>query len=304
MAGAAVTIDASKYFFSYARSDAEFVLRLARELRAAGAGIWVDKLDILGGERWDQAVEAALRSCQGMIVILSPQSVSSENVMDEVSFALGAKKLIVPVIKAECEVPFRLRRLQHVEFTSDFHDGLAELLKALRIQRTLQPDVRSSMDAVPTTRPTATNEDASGTTLVSPALAADKDGPNGLTPSGQLSTPPPKASPKPPITRKESAGEQSRAQHPPERLIEQVAEPLKPRNTLSSWIVLAFIMIVSIVIGWAAVFAIDRVWRGIHEQILLSAWGVFAVISMYVGYRIWRKSRKHADVLPVDRAKG
>jgi formylglycine-generating enzyme required for sulfatase activity len=184
-----VTTDAPKYFFSYARSDSEFVLHLARELRAAGAGIWVDQLDILGGERWDQAIERALRSCQGMIVVLSPESVSSDNVMDEVSFALEAKKLIVPVIKAECEVPFRLRRLQDVKFTSDFHAGFAELLKALRIQRASQPDAGSSIGEVPTTKPSANPESVSASAVVRRPLESDRGAQVSVTPSDRRSTP-------------------------------------------------------------------------------------------------------------------
>ena len=44
-----------KNFFSYAREDSEFVLKLAKELRAVGVNLWLDQLDILGGQRWDPA---------------------------------------------------------------------------------------------------------------------------------------------------------------------------------------------------------------------------------------------------------
>jgi hypothetical protein len=33
-------------FFSYARADAEFALKLAKSLRSAGANLWIDQLDI------------------------------------------------------------------------------------------------------------------------------------------------------------------------------------------------------------------------------------------------------------------
>ena len=36
-------------FVSYAREDVGFALKLVRELRAAGAELWLDQLDILGG---------------------------------------------------------------------------------------------------------------------------------------------------------------------------------------------------------------------------------------------------------------
>ena len=47
-------MEESKYFFSYAREDSAFVLRLANELREAGLNLWLDQLDILGGQRWDR----------------------------------------------------------------------------------------------------------------------------------------------------------------------------------------------------------------------------------------------------------
>ena len=121
----------SKFFFSYAREDSEFVLKLAIELRKAGAGLWLDQLDILGGQRWDEAIQAALGSCQGMLAVLSPSSVASQNFMDEVSYALEERKQVIPVLYRECSIPFRLRRVQHVSFTISYETGFADLLRAL-----------------------------------------------------------------------------------------------------------------------------------------------------------------------------
>lgn len=52
-----------KFFFSYARNDSEFVLTLAKKLRIAVANLWLDQLDILGGQRWDRAVEKDYVEC-------------------------------------------------------------------------------------------------------------------------------------------------------------------------------------------------------------------------------------------------
>jgi len=41
-----------KAFFSYSREDADFVMRLAADLRAAGAAVWLDQLDIRPGIAW------------------------------------------------------------------------------------------------------------------------------------------------------------------------------------------------------------------------------------------------------------
>jgi hypothetical protein len=118
-------------FLSYAREDAEFVLHLAKDLRAGGADVWIDRLDIRPGQRWDRAVEDALAKCPQLLVILSPAAVESTNVMDEVSLALEEGKTVLPVIHCQCKIPFRLRRLQYVDLTLNYKAGLGQLLETL-----------------------------------------------------------------------------------------------------------------------------------------------------------------------------
>ena len=73
---------------SYARKDSQFALRLAQDLHEAGADLWMDLRDIKGGERWDRSIEDALAKCPRLLVVLSPAAVKSNNVVDEVSYAL------------------------------------------------------------------------------------------------------------------------------------------------------------------------------------------------------------------------
>jgi hypothetical protein len=120
-------------FFSYSRSDSPFALTLAKDLREAGADIWIDQLDIPAGTHWDAAVEKALNSAAYVLVILSPASTASTNVMDEVSFALESGKKIIPVLLEDCLAPFRLRRLQRIDFTSDYTSGFSQLVISLNL---------------------------------------------------------------------------------------------------------------------------------------------------------------------------
>jgi hypothetical protein len=83
------------------------------------------------GQPWDRAIEDALKNCSRLIAILSPSSVESTHFMDEVSFALEKHKTIIPVLYKDCDIPFRLHRLQHVDFRQDYAYGLQELLKVL-----------------------------------------------------------------------------------------------------------------------------------------------------------------------------
>ena len=117
-------------FFSYSREDSDFVVRLAQDLRAAGAAVWLDQLDIHAGDRWDRSVGEALERCRRLIVILSPASVASDNVLDEVSNALNERKTIIPVLYRDCKVPYRLERLEYVDCRA--HRDYAAVVERLR----------------------------------------------------------------------------------------------------------------------------------------------------------------------------
>jgi tetratricopeptide (TPR) repeat protein len=141
----------SKTFFSYAREDSEFVLRLVKDLRAAGADVWLDQLDIGPGHRWDKQVEKALEQCPSHLTVLSPAAVDSPNVMDEVSYALEENKNVIPLLYRDCLIPFRLRRVQYIDFRTEYAEGLRNLLRALGV--VTQPPTAATPErvAVPAT---------------------------------------------------------------------------------------------------------------------------------------------------------
>jgi hypothetical protein len=118
-------------FFSYNRKDGQFALRLANDLIANRLNPWVDQLNIQPSQRWDAAVEEALVKAQCFLIVLSPHSAKSENVLDEVNFALKKGKKIIPVLIKECEIPFRLERIQYIDFTKNYSSALKQLFLEL-----------------------------------------------------------------------------------------------------------------------------------------------------------------------------
>jgi type IV/VI secretion system ImpK/VasF family protein len=105
-------------FLSYARANEAEALRLARALRERGARVWVDQDGIPSGAHWDTAVQDALIEAQALILLMSKAAVSSKHVLDELAFALDENKLVVPVLLEPCSRPLRVRRIQHIEFTT------------------------------------------------------------------------------------------------------------------------------------------------------------------------------------------
>jgi uncharacterized membrane protein len=127
-------------FISYSRNDSEFALRLAQDLKTAGASVWLDQLDIQPGVPWDNAIETALSKSPVMLLVLSPDSAKSDNVRNEISFALEEGKIIIPVLYMDCTVPLRLQRAQRIDFRADYAHGLASLLTYLKV-RNPDPEV-------------------------------------------------------------------------------------------------------------------------------------------------------------------
>src|SRR3954467_5622247 len=120
------------YFLSYSRSDERFALRLAKDLRAHGVAMWVDQLDIRPSEHWDRAIERAVSTCRGIVVVLSPRSVASDNVADEISFAIDGGKGVLPVMIERCNLPLRITRMQVIDATGNYNKALEECVAELR----------------------------------------------------------------------------------------------------------------------------------------------------------------------------
>jgi hypothetical protein len=128
------------YFLSYARTDDTIALKLADDLIAAGVQVWVDQYDIQPSQHWDRAVEAAVRGCEGMIVVLSPRSAASPTVADEVSVAIDMRKELIPVLIEPCVLPLRMTRMQFIDAARDYDAALRRCLATIQGQpRTATP---------------------------------------------------------------------------------------------------------------------------------------------------------------------
>jgi len=147
-------LDQQKIFISYSRVDGQqFAIELSARLRKAGADVWLDQVDIEPGKIWDFEIEKALQGAEAVIFIATEKSTSSNNVLNEVYYALEENKEVIPVIFHDCKMPFRLKRLQYINFTSDYETALDRLLKSLRLHKADGPAEEENNDPVKTTLP-------------------------------------------------------------------------------------------------------------------------------------------------------
>jgi hypothetical protein len=114
-------------FFSYVQQDQAFAMRLADELRATGAHVWIDVRDARPGRHWASSIEQALGESRMMIVVLSPEALQSAHVIVEWQAYLEAYRPVIPVVARRCDLPGPLRTRRPVDFTRNFTRAFFEL---------------------------------------------------------------------------------------------------------------------------------------------------------------------------------
>lgn len=122
-------------FISYSRKDNVFVTKLVRDLEAAGHDVWRDLSDIQGGASWLASIDQGLKDCDVVALILSPDSVASRYIQDEVTRARSLNKLVIPLLCRKVDdLPFHLSTLQQIDFRENYSQAIEKLLKELTAQ--------------------------------------------------------------------------------------------------------------------------------------------------------------------------
>ena len=117
----------AEVFVSYARVDRERVVQLVERMRSADVRVWIDEGGIHGASLWGQEIVDAIESSKVMVLMLSDASITSDNVVKELSIASEDKKPILPVYLHQAEIPksmrYQLAGIQHIEYFEGNEDA-------------------------------------------------------------------------------------------------------------------------------------------------------------------------------------
>lgn len=125
-----------KAFITYSSSDKDFVKQLAESLQSRDVRVWWDTWEIKVGDSIIKKIAEGIASSSVLILILSPASVSSRWVQEELNAAL-IKQIndrnirILPVLKDDCSIPPMLRSRKYADFRKDYNTAFEDLYKAL-----------------------------------------------------------------------------------------------------------------------------------------------------------------------------
>jgi hypothetical protein len=97
-------------FISYAHQDGELVKELSPALEAAGYTTWYYEDKGAIGASYLRQIDQEIQRCHAMIVVISPDSIDSDQVSKEVIRAHEAKKKFVPVRRDISHAEFQERQ--------------------------------------------------------------------------------------------------------------------------------------------------------------------------------------------------
>jgi len=114
----------SSIFLSHNHKDKPFVRRLANDLTAKGVKVWIDEAEIKIGDSLIRKISSGIYEMDFLGAVLSPDSVQSRWVQEELEQALHiqiseAYVKVLPILLRDCRMPGFLLDKVYVDFRNE-----------------------------------------------------------------------------------------------------------------------------------------------------------------------------------------
>lgn len=127
---------AGPVFISYNHADREFAGWLAEQLLSHRVAVWYDEWEMRVGDSLRRKVQDGIDTSAYLIIVLSPDSVNSEWVSQELDGALvkeleSKRVFVLPVLHKDCAIPLFLKSKLYADFRNDSEEGLEKVLASI-----------------------------------------------------------------------------------------------------------------------------------------------------------------------------
>ena len=108
----------TQVFISYSRTERPAAARLAERLTEAGYSVWWDA-ELVGGQRFEEEIQSALRAARAVLVLWSKSSLASDWVRAEAEVARVARTAVPVLIDAVAvdDLPLVFRALHAIDLS-------------------------------------------------------------------------------------------------------------------------------------------------------------------------------------------
>ena len=112
-----------------------------------------------GGDLWRRQIVEAIANCSAFVIVLSPNSVQSNNARKELDIAEGKSRRIIPLMISKISIPaemeYQLAGVQIIDLSSNLEAGLNRLIESLGVKKTAPAVGSSSAPSKPVQVPQA-----------------------------------------------------------------------------------------------------------------------------------------------------
>ena len=133
-------MERSGVFISYASEDIEHAQRLYEDLKNAGLEPWLDKINLLAGQRWQPAIREAILTSRYFIALISDASTKKTGYVQsefrqalEILNEFPESEIYVIPVRLEDSTPDhqKLNEIQRVDLFPDWNTGLEGIIQSM-----------------------------------------------------------------------------------------------------------------------------------------------------------------------------
>ncbi len=131
-----------RIFISYATEDYDVALRIYNDLRREGTEPWLDRKDLLPGQKWKKVIKQVIKGSDYFLTLLSSHSVSKTGFVQEEQQAAFEearkcppdKVFIIPARLDDCQPPYEeLQDIHRVDIFDSYEDAVSNILRTMKI---------------------------------------------------------------------------------------------------------------------------------------------------------------------------
>lgn len=128
-------------FLSYSRQEFYFADSTAISLQQAGHDIWFDVQRLSPGLNWKESINQGLAECEGVLLIASRSSITSEYVRVEWEAALNKGKPLYVLVYEPVELPPELKATAIINGRGNFERAIKRLSECIEQSKTSKDNI-------------------------------------------------------------------------------------------------------------------------------------------------------------------
>lgn len=125
------TAPSKTLYISYSNKDKELVHKLVEDIKDKGLEVWYDENLVEPGNEYQSKLTEGLQNADAVLVLITPNSISSSYVMNEMGLARGKEKLILPVIYGDVSIPEFIRDIKVIFWKDNYSEVIQRIVKAV-----------------------------------------------------------------------------------------------------------------------------------------------------------------------------